>query len=55
VECYTTQIHSRDVSKTIKADLEVCRKKNLEHIERIDELSKRSDIAEKSAIFYQVP
>ena len=53
VEYYTTQISSRDVSKTIKADLEVCRKKNLEYIGRIDELSKRSDIAEKSSIFYQ--
>jgi len=53
VEYYTTKIQSRDVSKTIKADLEVCRKKNLEYIQRIDELSRRSDIAEKSAIFYQ--
>jgi len=53
VEYYTTQVNSRDVSKTIKADLEVCRKKNLEYIGRIDELSKRSDIAKKSAIFYQ--
>ena len=53
VEYYTTQVNSRDVSKTIKADLEVCRQKNLEYIGRIDELSKRSDIAEKSAVFYQ--
>ena len=54
VEYYATQINSRDVSKAIKADLEICRKKNLEYIGRIDELSQRSDIAEKSAIFYQI-
>ena len=53
VEYYTSQINSRDVSMTIKADLEVCLNKNLEYIGRIDELSKRSDISEKSAIFYQ--
>jgi hypothetical protein len=53
VAYYSSLIDGNDVSKTIKTILEGCRQKNLNYIHCIDELSKRSDIAEKSAIFFQ--
>jgi len=50
---YGAQLNRNEVSKTIKTILIRCRDKNMDYIQRIDELTKRPDITEKSAIFYQ--
>ena len=52
---YTSQSERSDISNTIKEMLTVRRKKNEKYIKCIDELATRSDIAEKSSIFYQLP
>ena len=51
VDFYNSQIKRTDVSKALKEILVRCRDKNVDYIQRIDELSGRSDITEKSTVF----
>lgn len=52
VAYYITEIGRNDVSNTVKEILTVCRNKNMDYIQCIDKLATRSDIGEKSSIFY---
>jgi hypothetical protein len=50
---YQSQIERKDISKPLKTILENCLSKNNVYVQRIDELSERSDIAIHSSILLQ--
>ena len=51
---YIEQIGRNDISNTVKEILAGCRNKNKDYVQCIDKLIARSDLSEKSSIFYPV-